>query len=152
MVDLEKYQRQRYSHLSDVDLTEYIGIPFKDGGADVNGLDCLGLISLWLNKAFGIVLLDDKYLSLDKMVRYWNDKSIQDAIKDLPVESNHVVFNQINKNDILLFSANGTISHIGISASSSTFIHVTKGAGVTSQRLEGWFRKNFAGGIRICHS
>jgi cell wall-associated NlpC family hydrolase len=44
-----------------IDITKYLGIPYKHGGSDKAGLNCYGLIRLFYAQEFNIELFDYRY-------------------------------------------------------------------------------------------
>ena len=45
----------------DVDMTQYLGIPYAHGGRDRNGIDCYGLTILFFSENYGIDCPDYTY-------------------------------------------------------------------------------------------
>lgn len=99
---------------------KYIGIPYKQKGRDLDGIDCWGLVRLVYEQEYNIILpsFSAEYIQQDV-------ERIQDLISqykegweqiDQPVEGCVVVFKVL-----------GADSHIGVAVSSTHFLHAREG-------------------------
>ncbi len=122
---------------------KFLEVPYKNGGRDMNGLDCYGLILL-IYKDLGIKLFDideeyDKdwsWKGSDYVKKYYhmNWKRIKDNIQFPDV--------------IAMRNGKGILNHGGVYLGKKRFIHCTK-AGVTvaktsqkpwKKRIEAYYR------------
>lgn len=108
---------------------EMVGIPYLDGGRDREGLDCYGLVLLFM-KELGIDLPDWDY------ERDWAKQG-----GNLLIENYHEHAEQIGRvymapGDLIMFENHpGVANHLGIFLGSGKFIHVVENAGVVIMRL-----------------
>ncbi len=124
-------------------IKKYLGIPYKNRGRDLSGLDCWGLV-LMIYKDININLpdlekYDIKWSYKGKnyiMERYTNDWVRVDKPRLLDI--------------ILIKNSKGIVNHAGVMLDSSKFIHCPK-AGVVlggandklwKDRIEGFFRND----------
>jgi len=119
---------------------KYIGIPFKYGGRDKNGVDCWGIVVLIYKNELGIELFD--------MANY--DPSIKSSSKFYQSISDfHNLWEKIDINtntlkvyDIILFSLDNENkeipTHIAVYTDFNRIIHCTEYMPVTITRLERW--------------
>lgn len=47
---------------------DYVGIPYKNRGASVDGVDCYGLVRLIFQREYGVALPDLRYASADSFL------------------------------------------------------------------------------------
>jgi len=122
-------------------INKYLGIPYRNGGRDLKGLDCWGIIVL-VFKDFGINVLDIA-ATVDCQWSFKNDnKSILDYWQKW-TEVSKPRFLDV----ILLNVEGGSLNHAGIYLSGSRFIHCTK-AGVLVSRISRW-KENVRGYYRL---
>jgi len=120
---------------------KYIGVPFKEHGRDIKGVDCFGLILL-IYKELGYKIDDYQY----KPDWFKGDYN-------LFLENYHKYAERIEKpepGDAILLSKNSeSPTHIGVYLGNGKFIHCLKKYGVIISRLnqepfksrtEGFFR------------
>ena len=121
-------------------MRQYIGIPFKPHGRDLNGWDCYGLIYYIYGKDLGISLFS--YVNDYATV---NDKHIPDLIKQEKARWHEVVKPQ--KYDVVLLGKRGR--HVGLMLNDSEFLHVLVGistcvegtkSAVWKNRIQGYCR------------
>jgi cell wall-associated NlpC family hydrolase len=105
---------------------KYLGLPFKDKGRDLTGLDCYGLASL-IYKEVGIEVIDlNDYFQLKRQL----------------LENYYKQWEKVSKPaflDIVFFlNGRGHIEHCGIMLDGLRFIHSVKGIGVVITKLGFW--------------
>lgn len=99
---------------------KYIGLPYKDNGRDVSGLDCWGLVRLFYKQELGIDLPSyaDLYTS-------GSDPLIPEAINTY--KDNWELLDSGNPGDVCLFNILGEPAHVGIYIGDNKFLHVREG-------------------------
>ena len=111
--------------------TDLIGVPFKDGGRNKNGLDCWGLVKILLERQC-YKYIQDYYISA------FNIKDIHDEL-----ETNRHTWRKIEKPEVgcVVLLANGctaAANHVGIVVDDSRFIHAYARTGVCVSALKRW--------------
>ena len=141
MADFLLYRAKDYMSKT-VIVTKYLGVPYKNRGRDINGLDCWGLVLCIYKDIFGIDLPDLENYEVDWsykgnnyiMERYTNEWERVEKPQELDV--------------VLMKNGRGITNHAGIMLDSINFIQCSK-AGVTiakitdkriNKRIEGFFR------------
>jgi cell wall-associated NlpC family hydrolase len=111
----------------------YLGVPYRVGGTDKNGLDCSGLLfTMYQSSFFQIPRTTSQQLEFG-----------------LPVS-----INQIQRGDWVFFSnPSGMINHVGIVSNikkdSILFLHASTSKGVREDELlKGYWHNSFAKAIR----
>lgn len=111
----------------------YVGVPYRVGGTDMNGLDCSGLLfAMYQSSFFQIPRTTSQQLEFG-----------------LPVS-----INQIKRGDWVFFSnQSGTINHVGIVSNinkeSILFLHASTSKGVREDELmTGYWHNSFVKAIR----
>ena len=106
---------------------KYVGIPFKEHGRDMKGVDCFGLILL-IYKELGYRIDDYRY----KPDWFKGDYN-------LFLENYHKYAKRVPKpepGDAILLSRNGeSPTHIGVYLGNGKFIHCLRKVGVVINRL-----------------
>ena len=108
------------------------GIPFKHNGRDYDGVDCLGIVYLYL-KEQGIYFPKDDGKEIDEQ---WYNQSPRRLLKGLNKHFKKVKEPQAN--DILLFKLKGKLRHIGVMIDHHRFLHIRKGKRSSIERLSKW--------------
>jgi len=128
-------------------ITDLVGIPYRDGGRDYTGIDCLGLISIYL-KAYNILLPEPEYSS------HWikeKPETFGKWLNDFVGSFDRVEKPQ--KGDIILFNnMDGVETHAGIMLDNQKFIHAIRKAGVCISRInQEAFKNKVSGFYRVKH-
>ena len=99
-----------------MDLTEYIGIPYKQYGRSFDGCDCYGLVYLFYKYELGIEL--PTYLNT------YNHDNINSITEIIRKEKELWTKIQTPKKFCcILFNVNGLYNHIGIYLGKNLFLH-----------------------------
>lgn len=123
-------------------ITKYLGIPYKNMGRDLEGLDCWGLVLCIYKDIYGIDLPDLENYEAD-----WSYKG-KDYIMDRYTKDWERVEKPQEFDIILMKNFKGIANHTGVMLNSKDFIQCTK-AGVNlskithkkiAERLVGIFR------------
>jgi len=112
---------------------EYLGVPYRRGGASKNGMDCSGFVRTLYDDLFNIELPH----SSREQYRF-------------------PVLHKISKvrmqpGDLLFFSdkKKKRVNHVGVYLSGGRFIHASSSLGITVSRLtESYWQKRFVGSRR----
>ena len=119
------YNQQLYAFID-----EWMGVKYKWGGMDKNGVDCSG---------FANVLYKEVY-------QYSLKRSAYDIIKDC----NEIDKNQIMEGDFVFFDISSKNSHIGIYLANNKFVHASTSKGVMISDLnESYWLKYWGRAARI---
>ncbi len=99
---------------------KYIGIPYKDKGRDLDGIDCWGLVRLVYKQEYNISLpsFSDEYIQQDV-------DRIQDLISQY--KEGWEPLDSPEEGCVVLFRVLGTESHIGVAVNSTHFLHAREG-------------------------
>lgn len=99
---------------------EFTGIPFLFRGRDKTGVDCLGLVSLYL-RSRGLYIPDDDGLPME----HDRQPDFMDRIIDaLPKYCDQV--EDVQPNDIILMRLPGGYTHMGVMVDDFNMLHVLK--------------------------
>jgi cell wall-associated NlpC family hydrolase len=128
-----------------MDLSPYVGLPFKPRGRDRSGVDCWGLLRLVYEEQFGIKLPSyaDDYTTLE-------DKA---ATADL-IDGNKGLWREISAGaelpgDGLLMSVAGRPIHIGVVIAGGRVLHIERDMGAIIESYRGFrLRKRIVGFYR----
>lgn len=86
----------------------YVGVPFVDGGADISGADCYGLVSLVLEEQTGTPL---PMTVEEARASGWRLISIED----------------VAAGDVLLFEHPGGLTHVALMVTSGSYLETRPG-------------------------
>ena len=103
---------------------KYLGSPYKYGGHDSRGFDCSGLVVRVFREAIGMKLprTTSKLFSISHTI---NARYAQPG-------------------DLVFFSINGGVDHVGVMINGYQFIHASKSSGViTSDFNNDYYRNHF---------
>ncbi len=104
---------------------EFLGTPYRPGGASKSGTDCSGLIKQIFSKVYGIELPHSS-----------------NALSQLPMMEK-VAENELQPGDLIFFGPGGKrINHVGVYLADGKFLHASRKVGVTVSDLdENYWRK-----------
>ena len=99
---------------------KYIGIPYKEKGRDLTGIDCWGLLRLVYSEEFDIELPSfvSEYTENDTL-------SIQELVAQC--KEGWEVLDKPTPGCLVLFRVLGTESHVGVAVSDTYFLHARQG-------------------------
>jgi len=127
-----------------IDISKYIGIPYKSKGYTLEGADCYGLVWLFLKTEMEIIL--PKFEAYDP----YEDK--QEVARQMNLNIPLLLGEETNLpefGDIVLFKFGGISSHLGIYMGSNKVLHILRGTNSTCEsyirgrlkgRLDGIYR------------
>lgn len=130
-----------------MNIEKYIGIPFKNGGRSLKGIDCYGLIWLIYKNELGIELPD--FMDLCYTQGWYKDSNIIE--ENIDSKKWIRVYPPFRKFDGLLFydTSNSDIaSHIGMVVDNKKFIHITHRTKSMISVLDNRWNKILYGGMR----
>lgn len=117
-----------------MDISRYIGIPFKDGGRDFSGLDCWGLVRLAWKEEEGVLMPDmgDEYSSAFErgdVCGLFGKYTAQDWNEDVTKEPRRPL-------DVLVFSFGMLELHAGLWVAPGEMLHVMQGMETCVERYD----------------
>lgn len=129
-----------------LNVDKYIGVPFVDGGRDIHGADCWGLLCLIYKDLFDVELPDYSISAFDT----------EEVVKTMSYESkvhNWCEVEDYQAGDIIAMAMHprytDMVNHVGLFLGRSSFIHTQKTTGaiispvnhmVYGQRIQGAYR------------
>lgn len=122
---------------------KYIGIPYKLNGRDFSGIDCLGLVWLYLRDQ-GIVFPDGDNLPIDEN---WQESAESRFIKGLDAIAERVEAPQ--KNDVVLIHCLRQTAHIGVMINSQELLHSPDESGSQTNLLSNYGKHRILGFWRL---
>lgn len=126
-----------------IDLTKYIGIPFKDHGSGFDGCDCYGLVSLLYRTEFGLYLPQVGDLYKDAYARKEVDKAVEYQVRNWKWCRIVKEGEPLHEFDMLVFRIAGTDHHVGLWIQPGYMLHVVEGCDSGIERYDGvrWKRQ-----------
>ena len=113
-------------NLDSLTLADLIGVPYKDHGRDLDGLDC-----------YGCGILAEYILVRKKLKDALYDKNIPELEQQLVPTLNVEKTDVIERGNILEMTLFNEL-HIGVVIDSKTFIHATRNQGVRISNINAW--------------
>lgn len=112
---------------------KYIGIPFEYNGRNTDGIDCLGLVQLYLkDHGYNMPSGDGR-----RITEGWHDQDperLREGLENFFIQ----VDNKPQKFDVLLFELKGKLRHLGVMHNMNQFLHIYKGQRSNLERLPNW--------------
>ncbi|MGE5583021.1 MAG: C40 family peptidase [Bacillota bacterium] len=126
-------------------IKKYTGIPYKHGGRQLTGLDCLGLVHFFYQDC-GIVFPDGDggEYSVD-----WTKKDPLRYLRGIMAVGREVPVDQLQPLDFVYFRMGRHITHGGIMVDEDRFLHVLQNSTVKVSRLDRIWRRRLAGARRL---
>ena len=111
-------------------VNEWLGVPYKYGGTDRNGIDCSAFVGVVYRKVYGINL----------------HRTSNDILRDVDL----IGRSQLKEGDILFFTnSKGKVSHVGVYLKNDLFAHSSTSNGVSVSNLnDSYWQKHFYKGGR----
>ncbi len=111
-------------------VNEWLGVPYKYGGSDRDGIDCSAFVGIVYRKVYGINL----------------HRTSNDMLRDVEL----IGRSQLREGDILFFTnSKGKVSHVGIYLKNDLFAHSSTSNGVSVSNLnDSYWQKHFYKGGR----
>lgn len=112
-------------------INSWLGVPYKYGGTDRNGIDCSAFVGTIYKQVYGVTL----------------HRSANDMLRDVKLISRA----QLREGDILFFTnSKGKVSHVGIYLKDQLFAHASTSNGVSVSSLDNvYWTKHFYKGGRV---
>lgn len=121
--------------LPSVDLSRYVGLPYKMRGRDFSGIDCLGLVQAFYRDELGVEI--PNYLYCDT----FDIDSCADAIKGGALDGNWRQTVEPTLYGLLVFKVLGHPTHVGLYLGGDDFLHAFQGRNSCIERLSDWSRR-----------
>lgn len=115
-----------------LDLSRFIGVPFKEKGRDFDGWDCWGLAICFYRAQFGIELpsyTEDYKTTEDEAEIGALVRREKLAWEELPIEQAHC-------GDLLIMRMRGQPMHCGVVLDPPVFLHVHDGMNAVKERWD----------------
>lgn len=112
-------------------INSWLGVPYKYGGTDRNGIDCSAFVGAIYKQVYGISL----------------NRTANDMTRDVTFVSKA----QLREGDLVFFTnSKGKVSHVGIYLKDELFAHSSTSNGVSVSRLDNtYWKKHFYKGGRV---
>lgn len=112
-------------------INSWLGVPYKYGGTDRNGIDCSAFVGEIYREVYKINL----------------SRTCNDMLKDVTLIS----MSQLSEGDLVFFTnSKGKVSHVGIYLKEGLFAHASTSNGVSVSRIDDtYWKKHFYKGGRI---
>lgn len=130
---------------------KYIGIPYKDNGRDINGIDCWGLVCLYYREELGI--------ELPSYTEEYNGPTDKNVIRAISAyKDTWELTTTPDQGDVVLFNIYGEPRHIGIYIGNNKFLHSREGRDSVvdslasprwASRLEGTYKYTETNSIQV---
>lgn len=136
-------ERNQYYELA----ADLLGIPYRHGGRDRNGVDCLGLLCLFYQK-LGINLPNHDG---QEYTRDWYKKDPERFWRGLQQVGVgvRIATEPLKPLDLVYFKIGGTVTHAGVMLDENSFLHVMIGQKVHIARLTRAWKRRLKGARRL---
>lgn len=132
-----------------MNITDYIGIPYKNRGRAFDGIDCYGIIVLFYKQEFGITLSDYTEFNIQDYEQNWYKNNENHISNNWQKEWKAV--ENMQQYDSLLFSlfSNNMVNHCGIYLGDDKFLHIHENRTSCIERLTTFWQNRLKG---ICRN
>ena len=112
-------------------INSWLGVPYKYGGTDRNGIDCSAFVGVIYKQVYGI--------------------SLNRTANDMTRNVTFIAKSQLREGDLVFFNnSKGKVSHVGIYLKEGLFAHASTSNGVSVSRLDNtYWQKHFYKGGRV---
>ncbi len=112
-------------------VNSWLGVPYKYGGSDRNGIDCSAFVGTIYKEVYGVTL----------------NRTANDMLRDVKL----IAKSQLKEGDLVFFTnSKGKVSHVGIYLKEGLFAHASTSNGVSVSRLDNkYWEKHFYKGGRV---
>jgi Cell wall-associated hydrolases (invasion-associated proteins) len=124
---------------------KYEGIPYRHGGRDLTGLDCLGLAHFFY-KDCGIHMPDSDGKTYSA---HWSKEDPQRYLRGIMSVGTAVSADELQPLDFVYFRIGKNITHGGVMVDCNHFIHVLQRTVVHISPLNWVWKKRLAGARRL---
>ena len=110
-------------------VNSWLGVPYKYGGTDRNGIDCSAFVGTVFREVYGVTL----------------HRTSNDMLQDVTL----IGRSQLREGDLLFFTnSRGKVSHVGIYLKNNLFAHSSTSNGVSVSKLDSkyWSQHFYKGG------
>ena len=110
-------------------INSWLGVPYKYGGTDRNGIDCSAFVGTVFREVYGVTL----------------HRTSNDMLQDVTL----IGRSQLREGDLLFFTnSRGKVSHVGIYLKNNLFAHSSTSNGVSVSKLDSkyWSQHFYKGG------
>lgn len=115
-------------------VTKYLGIPYKHGGRNLDGVDCLGLIHLFL-KEHGVEIPPDDGFAIHQ---HWYKENSNRFVEGLSKYADEVPYERRKALDIAVFEIQSMPVHAAVIVDYLKFIHIMEGRKVVLGKFSKW--------------
>jgi probable lipoprotein NlpC len=126
---------------------QFLGIPYRHGGRDSTGLDCLGLVYLFYKKLGIEIPTDDgRPYTTD-----WYKTDPERFVRGLLQVGRGINLNteQLQPFDLVYFRVGGAVTHAGVMVDHRSFLHVMTGQSVRITPLNLAWKRRLRGARRL---
>lgn len=128
----------------------FLGIPYKIGGKDFSGTDCIGISVLWLKENGIDYDYDD---NRGPILRHWYHTAPERLRNAILEHGNFVRFYELRKFDIVLFFGADATERFptmgGVMIDDRHFLSVSEGSGSRVSMLDMDWKERFWGAVRL---
>jgi cell wall-associated NlpC family hydrolase len=118
-------------------LRKYIGIPYEFGGRDFDGIDCFGLVKIFYENEFNIILPDyPENLNITSLEEVRNSDYF---IGNICNQFHQIDEDERKLGDVILFMINSTTpNHIGVVVDKFNFLNVNDRQSTHIAKIAKW--------------
>ena len=124
-----------------MNIRNYLGIPYKTGGEDFDGVDCYTICRLFSKNELGVELPDHSQLYSDASIT----SDAQQAFEtwEDTLASSWIEVTEPQVGDVVIFNFHGAPTHCGLYLGDNNCLHASEGTGSYIAQLYGspWERR-----------